>query len=404
MLDSIYVSLTGLEAFSKGLNTISTNVANLNTVAYKGEQARFAELVDQFSGNAQRGNPFQQNVAGVEVSGKSTRFAQGDLRETGNDLDLAVQGNGFFVVRDAENNLRYTRDGQFEVNREGELVTKQDGLKVQALMNGRLMNISTKGFELSSARPTTTIELTGNLSINDGDGRHEVSNFEVIDSLGRRNTLKLIFTRETADRTWTGRVEDATGNALATGQTVTFNTDGSITATRTEISFSYTPNGLPAQNVVVKLGTAGGFSGITSFSAGADSNASVAKQDGRVSGSLQTLKFTRTGVLEANYTNSDKKEVATLALASFVNTAQLERVDSKLWKFTGPAQNLEYGKPGEGAYGATLGGRIEASNIELAQEFGDLTIVQRGYQASSQILSTSNELIQQLMDATRNRS
>src|SRR5260221_6353189 len=170
MLDSIYVGLTGLTGFSNGLRNISNNVTNINSPGFKGSELQFQDLFYRFQAGV-NANGDQSSLfagSGLGIGGTTILFRQGELRQTGNDLDTAIQGNGFFVLRQ-DDKMFFTRDGQFSLDADGFLVTRAGDARVQALVNGQLADISTGALRVSPPKATTTVKFSGNLSANDSD-------------------------------------------------------------------------------------------------------------------------------------------------------------------------------------------------------------------------------------------
>src|SRR3954469_4746544 len=162
MLDSIYIGMTGLQGYSQGLRVIANNTANINTPGFKSSSLQFA---DMFYSNSSGGSGTMQVGYGLNTAGTALNFEQGELRQTGNSLDLAIDGQGLFTVKDSSGNLHYTRAGQFSFNADGVLVSRIDGSKVMGLdANGALHEISTRGTAVTQGKATTTVKFSGNVS------------------------------------------------------------------------------------------------------------------------------------------------------------------------------------------------------------------------------------------------
>lgn len=388
MLDSIYVGMSGLISFSKGLSNISNNVANLNTPGYKRTQLEFLDLYYRYtySGSPdQQSSPYSQG-GGVQAGASLMNFSDGEFRQTGNDLDLAVTGNGFFILRKDGQTL-YTRAGQFEINDAGYLVSKDDGARVAGYSNGGLADISVAGKRSNAAKPTQNVSFTNALSTS--SSTFSVSNISVFDSLGVEHKLTLNLTNDSASTPgrWTLAVVD--GSTTVTTGEVRYSGGGSPLAGYDSVSFAYSPGGGATTNTV-KFD----FTGTNYFSS-SSSTLSVGTKDGYGAGYLTKTTVDADGNVVLNYSNGQKVNDARLALSWFSNLSALEAKGSNRYVLNGDSDQV-VGNPNQNGLGAIKSGGIEMSNVDLAQEFSELIVVQRGYQASSQVISAANEMIQQL--------
>lgn len=386
MLESIYVGMSGLMGYSHGLRVIANNTANLNTPGFKGASLQFADMFYANSdGSGSEAFGRDQLGYGLTTYSTSLNFKQGELRQTGNDLDLAVDGQGLFVLRNAEGELHYTRAGQFEFNAEGVLVNRADNSEVMSSDGtGNFTRIDLDTQRINAAKATTSIAFQGNLPSTTANAQ-TVSNIVVIDALGGEHTLSLSLTR--TDQKWAVKVLDGT-TTVGSG-TLEF-TDGKPTAATSKLKIEYTPTGQAAMPLEFD------FSGeVRSFASGDISTLAVTRQDGYKLGALSSVTFDSTGTLVLAYTNQQSVKGQRIALARFdtpdaveaVGDNQFQASDETAWH-TGVADGL--------AFGTIRSGVIELSNVDLSQQFSDLVIMQRGYQASSQIVSTANEMLQEL--------
>ena len=191
MIESIYVGMTGLSSFSRGLRVIANNTTNLNTPGFKGSSLRFADAF--YSNGSYSGHQFGQLGYGVSTTGTMMSFKPGELRQTGNGLDLAIDGQGLFTLRGEDGKITYTRAGQFQFNSDGILVNQGTGEKVMGVgTDGKLTEISIANRRTNAGKPTTAIKFTGNLSSTGTD--QTINNVRVIDSAGGEHTLSLKFT------------------------------------------------------------------------------------------------------------------------------------------------------------------------------------------------------------------
>lgn len=402
MLSTIYTSLTGLQGFSKGLDVISSNVANVNTPGYKGTELTFRDIFYGFDLQSEANGTLYGSWIGHGVSADltSVRYNQGDFRDTKNDTDAAIDGKGFFVVlKDGE--YVYTRAGQFDFNDQGVLVTRDGQHEVMGLAeDGSLQRITLDGLQTQPAKPTAEVRFIGNLSL--GASQHVLNNVEVIDSLGAKQALTVRFRNNSTNtpRSWTIEVRNAQNELIATGGEIRFQGNGSPLADFNTFAFDYTAPNATAQHIALFFGAADSFSNATSFSGGATSDLAVERQDGHVQGALMNVTFNDRGQLVAKYSNDETKEGARLAIATFNDMQRLRQMEGGMFHAQADQQRT-LGRAGEGALGRIVAGKVELSNVELSQQFTDMIIVQRGYQASSQVLNVANEMVQQLLEAAK---
>jgi len=401
MFESIYVGLSGLASFSRNLTVIGNNVSNLNSPGFKAMQLQFADLMYARLGigGGGSGEPMQLG-SGVNTGGTRVLFKQGALRETGSATDVAVEGNGFFVLRSSDGKTTYTRDGSFEFGADGMLTSRANGSRVGALVGGALQDVSIAGLRATSGRPTSTVSLIDNLS--SGDTTHELT-VPVFDASGTSRDLKLVFTNNSTvtPRSWLIKVNDAAGNELSNGE-IRFNGDGSPAEGFNSHTFTLQPTGVESTQITLKFGDPNTFSGTTNFSAGTESTLRLGSQDGFASGSLTEAKFDAEGVLVASYSNGQTSRGPRLALAFFDSPQELEATGAGVFE-NRSNQNVTLGNPRSSLFGSVTGGSLESANVDLAQQFSELIVTQRGYQASSQVITAANEMIQQLFDIKARR-
>ncbi|MGQ5524417.1 flagellar hook protein FlgE [Chitinimonas sp. PSY-7] len=388
MIDTVFIGMSGLTSYSKGLKAISNNVTNLNTPGFKTSQLQFTDLFYQGSQNGTGAGRFGN---GVGTNGTSLNFLPGDFRSTGNELDVAINGQGFFVLRDEQDNLRYTKAGQFEFNSNGVLVNRNGGERVMAYEAGNLREITLQGMQSNPPKASTEIVLKGNLS---PEGtQHTINNVAVFDSAGKQHNLTLAFSDKkqdavTGETNWTVTVKE--GAATLTSGNYKFKNSLAVGGSDS-LNFSFTPVGAPASNVTVKLGP-----NVQAFNLGTTSSLEVESKDGYGLGTLTKQSFDDEGRLVLSYSNLQSDKRYQLATARFSNLDSLEQIGNNQFQ-TKDTNAVSYAVASKGQ-DAIRSRAVEISNVDLSQEFSDLILNQRGYQASSQIVSTANEMIQELFE------
>lgn len=390
MLDTIYVGMTGLDGYSKGLNVISNNVANLNTPGFKSSQLQFSDLFYQNQNLGAESQDTQRQLGeGLGTGATYLNFKQGETRQTGNDLDLAVEGIGLLVLR-TEGRTLFTRAGQLEFDADGYLVDKTNQARVAGLATGeQLIDVNITGRRTHPPKATTTVKLADNLS--SGDNQHVISSVSVFDSMGGSHSLKITFDNDSvnAPGEWIVTIADDTGT-VATGR-IAYK-DGRPVAGMDTLAFNYAPAGVQPISITLDFRNE-----TTGFAEGRDSTLKVLSQDGYAPGSLTKTTFDSEGHLVTSYSNGQSVKRERLALAWFDDLNGLQAEGSNVF-VNRVDQPVRLGWATDGQFGKVLGGSIEVSNVELSQQFSDLIITQRGYQASSQVITTANEMLQQLFE------
>jgi flagellar hook protein FlgE len=274
---------------------------------------------------------------------------------------------------------------------------------VAALAQGALTDISINGLRTNPGKATSKAEFVGILNINDqSSAPHTVSNVTVFDSVGVGHVLSVKFTNNNSvtPRSWLVEAKDDKDKVLTSGE-IRFNADGTPAAGFNSLAFSLAPEGVAASMVTLFFGDPGATSGARSIAV-ANSDLQLDKQDGFAVGSLTKTTFDERGVLMLTYSNGQTTKHERLALASFSFLQRLEPREGGLFVSADDSDRL-LGSASEGPFGGIAAGRVEISNVDLAQEFSDLIISQRGYQASSQVISSANEMMQQLFDIKARR-
>jgi len=390
-LDSIYIGMSGLNAFNQALNTISNNVANIDTNGFKETLSQFDDVYDYggsgyeyFSNNSQ-----DQNGNGVTLAPSQLDFSQGTLQQTGNPLDLAIKGSGFFVLQNPDGNILYTQTGSFSVDSSGYIVLSGTTDRLCTISaNGDATPVNIQSLETNQPVATTTVTFANNLS--SSATSDTVSNIDVYDSSGTEHVWSAAFAPSSDGVTgdWDVTVTDSTGTTIGK-QTLKFS-GSTPDPTADQLTFTSSPTNAQPLSVVFDFSN-----GVTSYSGGSTSTLSVASSDGNALGNLSTVTVDDTGTIQIAYDNSKTAAGGTIAVADFREPQKLTQLGQGLFDNNNGGQ-MEIVKSGTSGVGNVESGQIEASNVNLSNEFGDLIIIQRGYQAASEIVSVSNDMLQEL--------
>ena len=388
MFESIYIGMSGLQGYSQGLRVIANNTANINTPGYKGATLQFADMFYSNS-NPGTGSGTMQVGYGLNTAGTVLNFEQGELRQTGNSMDLAVDGQGLFTLQDESGNLHYTRAGQFTFNADGVLVSRVDGSKVMGMgADGSLSPITIDGKSTAMGKATTTVKFAQNLSSTAPD--FTIDNVKVIDSLGGTHDLTVKLTNKTGGDWLVELFDGATQVDTAADKHLIFSA-GTPTAASSKPVFNYTPPGFSSSMAV----TLDFSTNVTSLDQGATSSLAFTSQDGYAPGSLTGVSFDGTGTMVLAYSNGQTVKDVKLALGRFDSLDAVKSVGNNQFDATN-ALAWHTGTAGDNGFGSVRAGMVELSNVDLSQEFSDLVIMQRGYQSSSQVISTANDMLQEL--------
>jgi flagellar hook protein FlgE len=407
MIGSLFAGISGLNANATAMTVIGDNIANVNTTAFKANRSSFANVLSQSLGGS-TGNDIGR---GVEFWGTSPLWTQGSLENTGSATDLAINGKGFFVVNDPSGASFYTRAGQFYLNELGTMVNPDDlivqGYQIDANGNlGNLADISIPGERVSPPSPTTTFTFDINLDASAATGETYSTSQSVFDSLGNAIPLTLTFTKQAALRTWVVSANvpipnGPVGFTPAAGTTFTFDSSGNLTAPASDLTLDVTMgNGAANMSLVWDLVDAFGPLGDISGYAAA-SNTTFQYQDGYASGVLRGISVDESGIITAAYSNGQLIPVFQVAMADFPSYEGLTKLGKNLY-----AESLNSGQPlpgvaGNGRLGSISPMAIEMSNVDLAQEFVKMITTQRAFQANSRVITTSDELLAELINLKR---
>ena len=412
---SFYAALSGMNTNGMAMQVISDNISNSNTVGFKSTSTQFEDILGMsLEGIA----GFTHMGVGTNVSAMPLAFTQGTLMTTTVGTDVAVNGKGFFIVEDAVSNEQfYTRAGNFHVDDDGYFVNV-NGLRVQGYLydstGTNLIETLTDIVvdQTTMVPPSITEEIDMVLNLDSAEGvltfdltdPGATSNYstalEIYDTLGQSHTITVYFTK-TAPQAWEWNAtidgSDVNGGTPGTAQLfgtgdIAFTTGG-LLSTAMPMDF-YTgaitfANGIAATDIEVD------FSSTTQY--GSPSVIQILTQDGYAAGNLSGISIVTDGNIVGHFTNGQVKNIARLALAEFPSYMGLERAGSLLFKETTDSGDPLVNKPGEGGLGEVSAGMLEESNVDLATEFIRMIITQRAYQANSKVISTTDEMLAQLM-------
>jgi flagellar hook protein FlgE len=389
MLGSIYIGLSGMKAFSRGLQTISNNVANLNSPGFKAATTNFDDVYSHSGKDSTyaTGSDTSASGEGVSFSASLIDFAQGELRQTDGDLDLAIDGSGFLVLL-KDGNSFYTRTAEFEVDKDGYISQKGSGSRLGVLDgSGKVVELSIDADRTIAPKATTTVKLADNLSSSATTAT--ISDVTVYDALGGKQTWTATFEKvQTAIGEWTVTVTDQDGGTVGT-QSLQF-IGSTVDPTTSKLSFSKAVTGSDPVSVTFDFS-----SGVTSFSAGTTSTLRASSVDGTGVGSISGITIDEDGQVKLTYTNEETKIRGFVAVADFRDPQELQPLGNGLYRSAGHGPTRIVSSETEGA-GRVLSRQSEASNVDLSEQFGNLIMIQRGFQASSQVISVTNDMIQQL--------
>jgi flagellar hook protein FlgE len=414
MMRSLFAAVSGLRNHQIRMDVIGNNIANVNTIGYKASRVTFEETFAQLIQGASRPpgdadgssggtNPVQIGL-GMNISSIDQLFTQGNLEATGVTTDLAIQGRSFFVVSDGNQDF-YTRAGNFQIDADGRLTLATNGFVVQGRLadNGVLTDtvgdIRLPFGQKSAANATTEFALGGNLDASADVGDQRQTTVKIMDEQGGVHEVTLVF-EKTADNTWdyTATVGDATVNGGDTG-TITFNEDGTL-ADPESVDLDFTPDGFTgAQIVTMRFGTIDDIDGLSQFAS--PSTALIREQDGFTMGDLVQIGIDPTGTISGSFTNGETIVLAQVALADLNNPGGMIRVGDNMYTSSANSGEAVVGFAGEGSQSFVTSGALEMSNVDLAQEFTNMITTQRGFQSNARVITTSDEMLQELVNLRR---
>jgi flagellar hook protein FlgE len=400
------IALSALQANSTAIDVVGNNLANLNTTGYKDTNVDFETLMAQSLGVGQNS---AQVGSGVGALSTATEYTQGTITQTSGPMDSAIQGDGFFVVQNPANQTLYTRDGSFQVNATGNVVTAtgedvQGWTAVNGVVNpnGAVGNLVVPLGSTVPAVPTANMSVTVNLNAQSPVGTVFTAPIQVYDSLGASHTLSVNFT-ETAANAWNYTVTIPAADLTAGGATtvangaLTFSSSGNLTAPLVPqpVAVAGLADGAADMAINLNLFNAAGTSQITQYAEA--SGVGSTTQDGAAAGQITNLSLQNGGLLVANYSNGQQTTVGQLALASIPNPESLTSVGNNNLLPSASTGAISIGAANTGGRGQIVAGALESSTVDMATEFTKLLTYERGYQAASRVITTSDQLLQDTM-------
>ncbi len=474
---SLYSGVSGLQNHQVRMDVVGNNISNVNTTGFKKGRVNFQDLLSQTMSGAARPteqlggvNP-QQVGLGMRVASIDTLFSQGSLQTTGNKTDIAIQGEGMFILGSGDSQM-YTRNGVFGLDADGVLVNPANGMRVQGWQSERvdgqtIVNTSQTIGDLripvggkDPARATQLVEIASNLNKNtpilgQNPSQSDLmagtwsTSYDIYDSFGNTHELRVSYRRDPATpNEWIGSVEINPGDdaqqpqlqiggvAAAEGDNtfrIRFNNSGTLESITNaaggeltegdltvDVAFLVPETAIPdvldpetvdptfvgqagepvTQEFSIKLGRVGAFENSTTQYSSESTN-KVFRQDGYAMGYLEDFRIDQNGQITGVYSNGTNRALGQIALASFVNPGGLEKAGETNFRVTINSGDPNIGPAGTMGKGRFVAGALEMSNVDLAEEFTGMIVTQRGFQANSKTIQTSDQMLQELLTLKR---
>jgi flagellar hook protein FlgE len=426
---SFSAGLSGLNANSVYLNVIGNNLSNINTIGFKSTAVTFMDLVSQTTGGSSI-NPMQVGL-GVVTGSMSPVFSQGAIESTGEPTNAAIQGNGFFVVKSPDDGIFYSRAGNFSLNNEGVLITP-DGFRVQGftetdpltgsiIATGQPTDIIVPAGVLRDPVATSVIRTTMNLDATALVGDTFETPVQIYDSLGASHVVTIEFTRTAAgwDFDMTVPGDEVTPASLVpvsiAAGSVTFDGTGAVSALTvtapatgggvapavTDVAFVAPAwaNGASSDPITWDLVDDLGTVSLTGF---ASPSATASKsQNGAAAGKIDNISINVSGDIIATFGAGQTVSVGKIAIAGFNNPKGLVKMGSNRFGESQASGIPNVGSAGTGGRGTLIGSALEQSNVDMAQQFTQMILAQRGYQANSKTITVSDELLVDTLNLKR---
>ena len=416
LLGSFYTGLAGLRANAQALNVIGDNLANVNTVGFKRRAINFSEIMSSNTGSQNAaGNPIQIGL-GVNTTEIISSFDQGAIQSTGIATQLALDGNGFFVLQN-DGQETFSRAGNFTLDSEGFLVNPSHSNVRGYIERNPDGSINTASARtdiqvdlggVSDPRSTTLIRFLTNLNADSTVGEEFQTSVEFFDSLGISHTMTVLFTN-TAPGAWSYAISSDDGTPAPAAGTLGFDSFGVLDTVDgvnppADLSIAITAFGSGAADQTITWDIVDDTSTtLDSYLSqqGTSSSNGTLFQDGYSSGVLQDIGFRQDGTMFGYFSNGQTIDLARIALATFNNQHGLRNIGNNQYLATAAAGPASIDVPGSGGRGVTISHSLENSNVDMAEEFTKMIINQRGYQSNSKIITTVDTLLQEAINLKR---
>lgn len=406
-MSSFSSPLSGLNAAQKNLQSVSNNLANIDTIGYKDQSVSFSDIFSASSTTNGSGDPVQTG-SGVSVAATNSNFTDGSLSPTETASNMALSGNGFFVTKSSSGSQEYTRSGDFTTNSAGQLTTA-NGELVQGYpsVNG-VVNTSAAlqplkvSSVISPAVASTTVGITANLASGTAVGDTAASSsLPIYDSLGTSHTLTVSYTK-TAANTWTytasvpsSDITGGTGTTTTVGSgTLNFDTSGALSSITNVVPISVPTLADGATSPLTVSGPFGTASNPTITQTSLASATSATSTDGFASGTLSSYSVSSDGTIEGKFSSGSTLALGQVAVASFANTQGLVSIGNNAYQPSSASGSAVVGVAGTGGRGTITGGSVESSNVDIATEFAKLIVAQQAYSANAKTVTAFNQVSQ----------
>jgi flagellar hook protein FlgE len=402
MIGSLYSGISGINANTNAMSVIGDNIANMSTTGFKSSDISFANVLSQSLG----GSDGSQIGRGVMMSDIRPQWSSGILESTANVTDLAVNGTGLFVVQGADGGRFYTRAGDFKFDKDARLVNPE-GFVVQGYEideTGALGKISGISVSNTGNAPKATTEMNVGINLDAGaiQGDTYSTTLTVYDSLGNAIGLTLDFSKTETDGEWAVEAEipSSVGVAGLDITTVTFDERGVLASGLDPEVQLVLANG--AENFEIGWDVYGSGAGGGTLTGYASGSATLSQsQDGYPAGALQGVSVSEAGEIVASYSNGQLVPLYKVALADFRNYSGLRKMGGNLFAESMGSGQANVGIAGEGGMGSISSNSLEMSNVDLAKEFVKMITTQRSFQANSRVITTSDEVLTELINLKR---
>ena len=398
------IALSGLNASQADLNVTANNIANTQTNGFKGSRTEFADLFAvslQGTSNNASGN-------GVRVAAVTQQFAQGNIEFTDSNLDLAISGQGMFILSD-HGALAYTRAGAFQMNREGYVVnSNQQRLQVYPPLNAGGFNtggladlrlVSTDSAPSATANVEYVLNLPGNATqppiafdANDPNSFNQATSLTLFDSLGATHTGTMYFSKTAVANQWEARLF-IDGNDTGAVQTLQYSNTGVLqTPVGGQLpfpTFNVTTGAAP-MDITVDLSRSTQF--------GSNFAVNSVSQDGFTTGRLIGIDIDETGIVQARFTNGNSQPLGQVAIANFANPQGLQQLGNTQWAETYSSGQALRGQAGNSGFGLVQSGALEGANVDVTEQLVQMITAQRNFQANAQMISTADSITQTIIN------